>query len=221
VTHEEKLYWTGNAVFVTAGGAGLYVVFDHWFWGSVFIAVGLAGLAFSLWEGRAVGRSTVLFSTLVFTWGLIALDYYDRNRQGSFPPEFDSPGNVGLIVGYGMDTPNSCYGSVQGAQLTKIRSEYKLAIGCFLWDGTMDRLDAPNVQVSNLYDITASLVTARVTFGPGFEKYREEQHAAGILVSVFLVPNGVSVSQFTTLRQARSLGVHILSMSLAKTETFR
>jgi len=144
------------------------------------------------------------------------IGYREYQKHRSFPPEFDDPNNLPLMTGYGLDTPSSCFANLQSKILLAHRSDYKVAIGCFLWDGTVDRLDAPNVQVSNLYDIVDGETALRVTWGEVFNKYRQEQHAVGIIVAVFIVPNGVSITQFTTLRQARALGVRIPSAGIAK-----
>lgn len=154
----------------------------------------------------------VLLSVII--WGGIFYKHYSESAH--FPAEFDSPENFVLLLGYGKDSPNSCFGVVDTKPLIRFQSEYKLAIGCFLWDGTTDRLDAPYVQVSNVYDIKEGNLNMRLAWGESFERYRSEQHATGILVALFLIPNSTSIGQFSTLRQARALGVHIPSVALAK-----
>jgi hypothetical protein len=99
MTQEEKMYWTGNAVFVTATGAGLYVVFDHAMWGAVFIIIGLAGLVFSIIERPSMPRiNSLLVPMIAVTWLLLWYDYYDRHhgdfrtalRLGKFEFEHDT-----------------------------------------------------------------------------------------------------------------------------------
>jgi hypothetical protein len=92
---------------------------------------------------------------------------------------------------------------------------YKLAIGCFIFDGTTDILDAPEVQVSALYDIKDGDVTCRTNYSETFLKYYEQKQSKGIMVAVFAVPNGVQTSSFTTLRQARAFGVKIPDIRIA------
>lgn len=132
-------------------------------------------------------------------------------------PEFDGP-TAELIGGWGQDTSASCYMSVNGKLLLSRQSEYKLAIACFAYDGKEDILDAPYLQVSNLYDIKDGTVVIRGSYQPYFIDYSKQIHSVGIEVALLNVPNGIQPSQFTTLRQARALGVKILSISIAKSE---
>ena len=130
-------------------------------------------------------------------------------------PEFDEP-SAGLIVGYGHDSPESCYEVVNGKPLLARQSGYKLAIGCFAYDAKEDVLDAPYVQFSNLYDIKDIVVTMRCSYQKYFIDYSERMHSVGIMVALLNVPNGVQPNQFSTLRQARTSGVKIIQISMAK-----
>jgi hypothetical protein len=119
------------------------------------------------------------------------------------------------VSAYGIKDSNSCYLLVNGKMLQSRRDNYKMAIGCFLYNGVQDILDAPNVQVSDLYDIKDSYTPIRLIFSDGFNQYRREKGPYGIYIALLNVPNGVSISQFTTLRQARSLKVLIPAMQAA------
>jgi hypothetical protein len=121
-----------------------------------------------------------------------------------------------MIIGWGQDTPTSCYEDVNGHAFLSRRAAYKLAIGCFVYDGKQDVLDAPYLQVSNLYDIRDATVTIRSIYQEYFRGYMEQMHAIGIEVALLNVPEGVTPNQFMTLRQARAVGVKIVHITLAK-----
>jgi hypothetical protein len=141
---------------------------------------------------------------------LIAYNIYDRHHQEVVAiPEFDDVQNAMMIEGYGADIPRYCFFQTNGIAFASRRSGYKLAIACFIYGGGQDILDAPNLQVSNLYDIHDGSIGMRVDFTDGFNEYRTKMNATGINIAILNVPNGVQTSQFTTLRQARALGVLI------------
>jgi hypothetical protein len=123
-------------------------------------------------------------------------------------PEFDANKDEPMQVAYGMDA-SSCYMTVHGPVFASRRSGYKLAIGCFIYNGQQDILDAPYLQVSNLYDIKDGDETIKAFFADYFLNYFHQVKAFGISIALLNVPNGVQPSQFSTLRQARALGVLI------------
>jgi hypothetical protein len=130
-------------------------------------------------------------------------------------PEFDAQ-NSTIVTAWAQDSPNSCSMDVNGNALLSRQSGYKLAIACFIYDGRTDILDAPYLQVSNLYDIRMGTVSIHAGYQPYFAEYGNKMHAVGIDIALLNVPNGVQASQFTTLRQARALGVRIPALTIAK-----
>jgi hypothetical protein len=98
---------------------------------------------------------------------------------------------------------------VNGKSLMVREDQYKIAIACFVYDGSVDILDAPKIQVSSLYDINNNIPVAIVTWGEAYNQYRMKMSAKGTNIALLNVPNGVLPTQFTTLRQARALGVKI------------
>lgn len=88
---EEKRFYLGLAIFGTFAGSGLFVVFEHGFWGWAFIIVGLIGLAYAVWEkfgAHVPARSTRLWvSALVLTWALIGFDFYERQYGYGYNPD--------------------------------------------------------------------------------------------------------------------------------------
>jgi hypothetical protein len=128
-------------------------------------------------------------------------------------PEFET--RQDMVIGHGL-TGRSCFMTVNGKTLVSRSVNYKLALGCFIYDGSQDMLDAPNMQISNLYDITEGTTNMIVNWGDAYDKYLSDHHAVGITTALLNVPNGVQITQFTTLRQARSLGVKIPVVAVAK-----
>ena len=133
-------------------------------------------------------------------------------------PEFDAPQHV-LLNGWMISKDSNgmyCSATVNGDRLWSYRKSYKLAAGCLVYNGIGDILDAPYIQQSPLYDIREGPVNVRAQWGASFPQYMQDTHSAGNYVPVFLVPVGVTTSQFNTLRQARALGVRIIATPIAK-----
>jgi hypothetical protein len=215
---KEALFWIG----ITVLGAGLFFVVDpdKTILGIVSIAVGLMCSIYSVYQHHypnKIARNQWWILLLVLTWFAIGYDYYDRQRQPSIP-EFDTYQR--MVDRYGGDTPNSCFMQVKGGVFLPLSKKYKLAVTCFVWDGTIPVLDAPHLQVGNLYDISDNEIYLKARWGDEFNQYRSEQHSVGIAVALLLVPNGVQTSQFNTLRQARLLGVRIPESDIARPSPF-
>ena len=145
---------------------------------------------------------------MVLTWTAAWAAFYDRHYDQPDIPEFDGS-NADLVLAWGQDTTGVCDMTVNGKRLLGRQSGFKLAIGCFIYDGKEDVLDAPYIQVSSLYDIRDGVIAMRSSYQPYFLEYYKQMHPTGTEIALFNVPNGVQPNQFTTLRQARSLGVKI------------
>ena len=104
-----------------------------------------------------------------------------------------------------------CTLNITGDRFLRYRNGYKVASACFLYDGTVEPLDAPRVQVSKLYDIRPGSMEMIALWEPEFLQYLERKHASGLTHVVLLVPLGVSTGQFSTLRQARALGIKTIA----------
>ncbi len=209
----EATFWVGLTVF----GTGLFFCFDwdsnRLLWAVGLTVIGAAGVVYSVWRHHQPSdRKLPLWSLLLaVTWLAIGYDFYDRQHQPF--PEFDAPQEI-VYSSYGSDGPNSCYYDVYGKTFLSRYKGYKLAVGCFVWDSSVDVLDAPSLQVGNLYDISTNKIRLRATWGDSFNEYRIKKNLGGVMnLAILLVPNGVQPSQFTTLRQARAFGVHILHAS--------
>lgn len=209
------LFW----FFITIFGTGTFVVFEqHILFGMAMIAIGFAGMFGCAWRylkdpisERVIFHRywpmIIMAILMLLTWVGVAVGYYGRNSASDIP-EFDGS-NADLVLGWGQDTTGACDMNVNGKLLLNRQSGYKLAIGCFIYDGKEDILDAPYIQVSNLYDIKDGVIAMRSSYQPYFLEYYKQMHPTGTEIALFNVPNGVQPTQFTTLRQARSLGVKI------------
>jgi hypothetical protein len=92
-------------------------------------------------------------------------------------PEYDTL-DTSIVDAYGMDSPDSCFMSVNGNTLLSRQSGYRLAIACFIYDGREDLLDAPYLQTSGLYDIKCGEIDMRATFKQYLIHYRKDLNAS-------------------------------------------
>jgi hypothetical protein len=146
-----------------------------------------------------------LVTLLLFV--LIGYDIYDCHHSVEIP-EWDEARAAPLVINYGGD-PDGCFMTIDSKSLVAYARDYQLAIGCFFYGGTQDVLDAPNLQVSNLYDIKEGQILIRITYSQGYLLYRQTQHAGLGNIALLLIPKGIASDQFSTLRQARNLKVKI------------
>jgi hypothetical protein len=142
---------------------------------------------------------------------LIAYDLHDRHRVKL--PEFDSAAAVSLMMTYGTDkAPNEAFCKVDanGDKLLPYRDDYNVAFACYTMDGTGPELDTSYIQFSQTYDIVEGQIGMRLHMRPGF--YADTFNGRGGFINyvLMLVPKEVQVSQFSTLRQARALGVKLI-----------
>jgi hypothetical protein len=161
-----------------------------------------------------IALSLIPLGVLIYARGTTSPVESNSTPRGEIP-EFDTP-NSTIVTAWAQDSPNSCSMDVNGNALLSRQLGYRLAIACFIYDGRTDILDAPYLQVSNLYDIKMGTVSIHAGYQPYFMEYRNQMHAIGIDIALLNVPNGVQTGQFTTLHQARALGVKIPALTIAK-----
>jgi len=145
-----------------------------------------------------------------------ALIYHEFRYEP--PSEFDAPNNA--LVSAWSRQGTSCQIIVVEKSVVPLRADYKMATACLLYDGKQDILDAPYLQVGGLYDIdkyggTKTLIAGWSDF---FTNYFVQKGGNGVYVALLLVPNGVEPYQFTTLRQARAIGVRIPQLDAATSD---
>jgi len=89
-------------------------------------------------------------------------------------------------------------------------SGYKLAAIAFHYRGDLDVLDTSDLQKSALYDIVPGTVMMRIKTDDAFRQ-RFKSGARVTNYVLLLVPHGVSMEQFSTLREAIAVGVIAVS----------
>lgn len=189
-----------------------FLTFDYVF--NTIVGISSISMWWMAWQERREVKGKMGFEvpktrwTLYIIFSLIpiaALAYHNLSYQ--MPPEFDDPQNA-LIVGWGSD-PSGCWMNVGQKAIEPLRGDYKQTIACFQYDGKEDVLDDPRLQVGGPYDIEKDGYKV-LHAGSGV-------FPTGVNIVLLLLPNSVATNQFTTLRQARALGVKILDIKNAST----
>ncbi len=203
---KEGLFWVG----ITLLGAGLVPLVEGGnvtTFAVVLMIVGSLATIYSI-VGHHYPSLKITFPLwiplLVLTWIFIGYDAYGRNIDPEIP-EFDEgkPG-YGFFKGYGH-TNDKCYATVFGDQLLRYKGKFKIALACFFSDGTSGIIDTPNIQVGSEYDITRGDIYVSVNVSPTLRPLP----LIGENYVLLLIPPDVTIAQFSTLRQARALGVKI------------
>jgi hypothetical protein len=98
---------------------------------------------------------------------------------------------------------------VDGRLLISESKRSRLAGVCFHYSGLGDRDDVADLQKSQLYDIRNEDILIVIPFGP---KFMEEMKFGdrGTTYKLLLVPNSISMNQFSTLHEASRLGVKVI-----------
>jgi hypothetical protein len=107
-----------------------------------------------------------------------------------------------------------CKVVANGPRFWTYRDRYKLAGGCYIWDGLGSWLDAPQLQLSKAYDIEKTEIPTLVKWSPSFKKELLAKSPASLMINyvLLMVPLGIDVGSFSTLRQAKGMGVRIVFM---------
>jgi len=218
---KEAVFWVALTVF----GTGIYFWTEgdakRMGWAVAMTFLGVAGVVYSVWAHHKPNapKIPVWLLLLAVTWVGIGYDIYSQQHSKDDNPallEFDAQHNQSLVLSYGGSSPSSCAMTINGSALESRMLGYKLALGCFVSDGSTDILDVPYLQIGNLYDIKMGPETIQANYAPYFLDYMTKSHAIGISVALLIVPNGVQPSQFSSLRQARALGVLIPEIATAR-----
>jgi hypothetical protein len=159
-------------------------------------------------ERKVTSKKRTLFWAV--TLNLFCLVGASYALYRSFMPpdlfEFDDPSHT-LVVSYGLQKDLSCEVTVDTTTIWRYHDKYKVAAACFVYDGLGPILDAKPFWVGAAYDIQrdAKLKMIAKPSGPA--------PLPGTNYVVLLVPDGIDISQFHTLREARNLKVRIISLS--------
>jgi hypothetical protein len=103
--------------------------------------------------------------------------------------------------------PNTVEIIVNGSKLLSKKSRYKVAAVCFHYVSRGDYVDSANLQKSRLFEIRDELETIPIPVDSAFVYEWQTQNISPTSYFGLLVPNDVSMDQFSTLRQAFALGV--------------
>jgi hypothetical protein len=182
---------------------------------AVFVTLDYFGVKPKSMQAEDTKRSTVKIMALLmlFTWGAVAYDLYDRSSFGQDPIRSVKE-DVGIIREWGLvnheeGKPHQVQLFADGKRILSynpsFQSGYRLALICFRTDGTQDYLDIERLQKSALYDIQNTGMRIILIVD---EEFVEEwkQGMRGTNYFLFLVPRGVEMNQFSTIRQAQALG---------------
>jgi hypothetical protein len=100
---------------------------------------------------------------------------------------------------------------VHGSDFKQYAGTYKLAGLAFHYSGEGNILDLQKLQKSALYEIENQDMEIFIPLDQDF--ITTMQHAIGTNYRLLLVPSGVSMDQFSTLRQAALLGIKQTDMA--------
>jgi hypothetical protein len=129
--------------------------------------------------------------------------------QGDFP-EWPQPRNS-YVKTYASG-PEDCLVVADGDRFLKYAGKYRIAAGCFAYTGIGDILDVPQLQVSAASDIRPGEIPLRTVWAPSFREHIERLHAGGLNHVLMLLPTGIKPGQFATFREAKQLGVRLITV---------
>jgi hypothetical protein len=119
------------------------------------------------------------------------------------------------VRGYGVtvtaDGRESCYVTADGDRFSRYRNHWRLAAACYFYDGVGDPLDVPQLQTSGAYDIRTGEMKLLAVWGAAFPQFLHDKHANELGHVLLMLPAGIDPGQFSTLRQAKGLGVKFVN----------
>ncbi len=176
------------------------------------VAIGIIGLYYQRQQVRLMKPDAIKkfhHWPLIFMITLAASSWIPYVLLPDDLPEWPDP--KPYVVQYGVGQ-NDCLVVVNGDRFLKYRAHYRLASACYIYDGIGDLLDVPQLQTSKAYDIRVGAMALRAVWGASFPKYLSEK---GPILSmnhvVLMLPIGVVPGEFSTLREAKAMGVKIVN----------
>lgn len=150
---------------------------------------------------------------VALVWAAVGYDLYDRHYSSRDPIQSVNA-DTGVVVLWGLvdhreGQPYQVQLVADGGRIlshnSSFQSDYRLGLVCFRTDKTKDFRDIDRLQKSALYDVGDRAVHIVVTVD---DVYVEEWERGARLTYyfLFLVPRGVGMSDFSTIRQAEALG---------------
>lgn len=135
--------------------------------------------------------------------------------MSQFPPIPNGGEDQLAQSGYGgTPLPGQFYVAANGRHIMQYASssKYKLVASLYFDDGAQAEIDAPNLQKSAPYDLSdRELIEIAIKPSPGYiQSFNGRMVKGGTKFALLLVPNNVSPSNFSTIREAQKLGASYL-----------
>lgn len=207
----DTAFWTQLGVTLVIGGIAIYYEREQ----VLLIRRSMSPASTEQFRPNWVRRTWPLFVIAVLalsSW----IPYFIR--PDDLPP-FPDPHSY--VARYSQSIEAQwCRVLINGDRFLKFAGHYRVAGACYAYDGVGDVLDVPKLQVGKTHDIINGQIEMVTRFGPGFMEYLQENGAIGLSHVVLLIPNGVDPGDFSTLRQAKAMGVKIVNGGTSTTQNF-
>lgn len=195
MSRDDSIFWTSLAAF----GGGLTAMSLFTPLGILLAVVGIAGL---VWANRGHMpkpslRFVTLISVLLITTSVTGYDLYDRHFAKPLKAAIQTTVTNVVLPDGRLSTK---------LDLRENKPDRKIVIVALHYYGTVDGLDQTGLQKSSLFDYRIGEQT--IIIQPDAKFIRE---APNYSTNFYLVdlPNGVSETQFSTLRQTFQLGAYL------------
>ena len=155
----------------------------------------------SMQAQRYPKRPLLIMGLMVLaSWGAVGIDYYDRHHE--FPED--------MVLGWGLNGPNSFYMTVNGTYLNAYARDYKMGFILNVPYTNIDKVTDTAIGKSDLFTITSDTQNiGRV----GTEWIRAPLGVANLNVSYYLVvvPNGFTMDEIKNLQDLLKIGGRIIT----------
>lgn len=161
---------------------------------------------------------TITRAQLFIAVGLIVVSFFvnvvgligSLDRISSDLPEVHEDAEIVRSWGGASEGRQFCALVANGTRFLKYKDKYKLAGGCYAFDGLGNWMDAPQLQMSQAYDIEKGNVRTLLKWSPSFVQYRAENPRQYLYYVLLMLPDSLSPGAFNTVRQARAMGARVV-----------
>jgi hypothetical protein len=181
--------------------------------------IALLGIDWKLVAGRVSvsNQKRQIFLLILVAASLVSgsVGWYSIHRIYERMPyaKFQSRHNrQGAMTSYGGIVYGQTRIHVDGDAIISYKDDYKLAAVGLHYFGTTDINDVSDLNKTDLYDITPGDLTLVIVWSSKFLEELNRVHG-GTNYASMLVPNKVGMNQFSTIRQAESMGVIIIGLA--------
>ena len=195
---------------------------DSWRWPLTVITG--SGLLFSIvgWSlahiqtarafraSRRALHPMLLLGIFIFGGGLAVTSWLLVPKQISTPPNDGM--DTSAIVGFGSTGMGMFFVNANGNSLLSYSPKYQLVAFCAFPDPLKDPKDIVLFEKSGRYDIRPTTLQIGIKYDVNkfLETMARKERDDGINFGLLLVPNGMNVDSFSTIRQAQSMGARFL-----------